>query len=98
MTSLLAIAGRPEHDDELVAEISAHAPDVVLIAIDGGGPETWATGESAADRALRDRIARLLEAIAARTGAAVSGTVVRPWALARGRYDAVLDRAALAVR
>src|SRR4051794_4481786 len=92
MSDLLAIAGPIDRDEELVEEVARRHPSEVTIVI--GEPaerDAWAIEETPGAREIRDRLARLLSLVEARTGAAVMGGVgdLRPL---RGRwFDSIVD-------
>lgn len=94
MNEVLAIAGEAAFDDELIEEVARRHPREVTLVIDEDErAERWPWDETPSGRERRDRLARLLAAIEARTGAAVMGRIgdLRPL---RGRwFDAIVDPA-----
>jgi hypothetical protein len=89
MTDLLAIIGVEDHDEELVDEIARRRPDRVTVLVEDGDRD-WATDESGAGRAMRDRLASLLHMIERRTGAAVVGLAGDRGQLLGWRFDRVI--------
>jgi hypothetical protein len=92
MTSVLAIASDPALDTDLVDEVRRTRPDrvTVLLLASGFAADTWAWRDGPRERALRDRLARLLAHVEARTGAAVTGLVGDSAALDSADYDDVV--------
>ena len=90
MSDLLAIVGRAEHDDELLDRIAQRSPDRVTVLVPDGDRE-WGSDDSDVGRAVRDRLAGLLNAIEARTGAAVVGLAGDADQLVGWRFDRVVQ-------
>ncbi len=89
MSDLLAIVGEGQDEEELLAEIAARRPDRVTVLVEGRDND-WGADESAPSRAIRDRLAALLQAIEARTGAAVVGRAGSRDQLRGWRFDRVV--------
>jgi hypothetical protein len=89
MTDVLAIVGTADSDDRLLDEIAQRRADRVTVLVEDGGSD-WASDESDSGRALRDRLARLLRAIEARTGAIVVGLAGSRDQLRGWRFDRVV--------
>jgi hypothetical protein len=97
MSDLLAIVGPADADDELLDEIAQRRPNRVTVLVEDTSPD-WASDESEAGRAVRDRLARLLAAIERRTGAVVVGLAGDRDQLLGWRFDRVVgSRQPLAV-
>jgi hypothetical protein len=90
MTDLLAIVGPADEDAELLDRIAGRYPARVTVLLPDGDPE-WASEDSDSARALRDRLAELLNAIEARTGAAVVGLAGDAAQLKGWRFDRVVQ-------
>jgi hypothetical protein len=90
MSDLLAIVGPDAADDELLDEIAQRRPDRVTVLIEDG-PGDWASDESVAGRAVRDRLALLLHTIQQRTGAVVVGLAGSRDQLLGWRFDSVVS-------
>ncbi len=89
MSDLLAIVGEGQDEEELLAVIAARRPDRVTVLVEGRDDD-WGADESAPSRAIRDRLAALLQAIEARTGAAVVGLAGSRDQLRGWRFDRVV--------
>src|ERR1700730_3234344 len=92
MSDLLAIV-RPGGDDEaLIEQLVSRRPGrvTVLVEDDQAASADWALDESEPGRALRDRLARLLHEIEARTGAIVVGLAGNADQLVGWRFDRVV--------
>lgn len=99
MTDVLAIVGPSDADtdDQLLEEIARRRADRVTVLIEEQEPN-WASDESESGRALRDRLARLLQAIEVRTGAIVVGLAGSREQLRGWRFDRIVGgRAPLTV-
>jgi hypothetical protein len=90
MSELLAIIGSAEEDEELLQEIAHGRPTRVTVLVDAPGPD-WASDESDAGRATRDRLATLLSSIETRTGATVVGLAGDRDQLRGWRFDRVVS-------
>ena len=94
MSDLLAIVDSNLTSEELVTEIIRRHPDRVTLLIEDGGLDLSGLDPDAADatsrRALPDRIAPLLAAIEARTGAVVVGLVNSREQLRGWRFDRII--------
>jgi hypothetical protein len=90
MSDLLAIVDKTNTDEELVNEIARRHPDRVTVLVENDQFD-WGSDDSVRGRALRDRIAQLLAAIEARTGAAVVGLAGSRDQLSGWRFDRVVD-------
>jgi hypothetical protein len=87
MSDLLAvITSGEDHDAELLAELERRHPDRVTVLLEGGNLED----ESETGRALRDRLAALLQAIEHRTGAIVVGLAGDREQLRGWRFDRII--------
>ena|SRR5215831_20861292 len=89
MSELLAIVGSADVDEELLEEIGQRRPRRVTLLVEEAGPD-WASDESEAGRALRDRLAKLLTTIERRTGAVVVGLADSRDQLRGWRFDRVV--------
>jgi hypothetical protein len=89
MSDLLLIVGPADADTEWVDEVARRRPSRVTVLVEDGEPD-WALDESGRGRALRDRLAGLLQAIEARTGAAVVGLAGSKDQLLGWRFDRVV--------
>lgn len=90
MSQLLAIAGPVELDGRLIDDVADHRPDAVTVLIEDSEPgDRWAWAQTAEGGAGRDRLARLLGAVEAATGAAVVGLIGPADELAE-RFDTVV--------
>jgi hypothetical protein len=89
MSDLLLIVGPSDADTELVDEIARRRPTRVTVLVEEG-EQDWAFDESSAGKALRDRLASLLQAIESRTGAAVVGMAGSKDQLRGWRFDRVV--------
>jgi hypothetical protein len=89
MSDLLAIVGPADADDELLEEIAQRRPRRVTVLVEDTSPD-WASDETEAGRAVRDRLARLLAAIERRTGAVVVGLAGDRDQLLGWRFDRVV--------
>jgi hypothetical protein len=90
MSDLLAIVGPAHDDDELVDEIAQRRPDRVTVLVESIAGNDWALDESDAGRAVRNRLAVLLDAIERRTGAVVVGLAGDRGQLKGWRFDRVV--------
>jgi hypothetical protein len=88
-TDILVIAGPERHDAELVAAAGAHRPRRVTVLIEARDP-SWASSDATEATARRDRLARLLTAVACTTGATVVGLVGDPTRLELRGFDAIV--------
>jgi hypothetical protein len=86
---ILLIAGPEGRDDELVAAAAAHHPGRVTVLIEAHDP-TWGWSEQRVASTRRDRLASLLTAVEAATGATVVGLVGDPAEPALGDFDAIV--------
>lgn len=91
MSDLLLIVGPDDTETELVDEIARRRPDRVTVLVEEG-EQDWAWDDSGRGRAVRDRLARLLQAIESRTGAAVVGLAGSRDQLRGWRFDRVVRR------
>src|SRR5262245_48011839 len=89
MSDLLAIVGPADSDDDLLEEIAQRRPRRVTVLVEDTSPD-WASDETDAGRAVRDRLARLLAAIERRTGAVVVGLAGDRDQLLGWRFDRVV--------
>jgi hypothetical protein len=89
MSDLLLIVGPADADTELVDEIARRRPDRVTVLVEEG-EQDWAFDDTGKGRAVRDRLAGLLQAIEARTGAAVVGMAGSRDQLRGWRFDRVV--------
>ncbi len=89
MSDLLAIVGPADADERLLTEIARRRPQRVTVLVESSN-RGWATEESAAARATRDRLAELLHAIEQRTGAVVVGMAGDADQLRGWRFDRVV--------
>ncbi len=89
MSDLLAIVGPADADERLLAEIARRRPNRVTVLVESADRD-WATEESSAARATRDRLAELLYEIEQRTGAVVVGMAGDPDQLRGWRFDRVV--------
>jgi len=90
MSELLAIVGSAEEDDELLQEIAQGRPSRVTVLVEASPPD-WASDESDAGQATRDRLAMLLSSIETRTGATVVGLAGDRDQLRGWRFDRVVS-------
>ena len=86
MSDLLAVFGPNDTDSELLTEIERLHPDRVTVLIEGTDSD-WASDDSYAGEALRERMAALLALIERRTGATVVGAAGDRDQLAGWRFD-----------
>jgi hypothetical protein len=86
---ILLIAGPEARDDELVAAAAAHRPRRVTVLIEARDP-SWGWSERRIASTRRDRLAALLSAVEAATGATVVGLVGDPVELELGGFDAIV--------
>jgi hypothetical protein len=89
MTDVLAIVGPADADDRLVEQLARRPADRVTVLVDETAVD-WAADESDTGRALRDRLARLLQAIESRTGAIVVGLAGSRDQLRGWRFDRIV--------
>ncbi len=89
MSDLLAIVGSGEDEDELLKEIARSHADRVTVLVEDGSSD-WGTDDSAPSRALRDRLAALINGIEQRTGAVVVGLAGSREQLRGWRFDRVV--------
>ena len=90
MSELLAIVGSAEEDEELLQEIAQGRPTRVTVLVEASRPD-WASDESDAGQATRDRLATLLSSIETRTGATVVGLAGDRDQLRGWRFDRVVN-------
>ncbi len=94
MSEILAVLRAEDDERSLLDELGGHRrADRVTVLLEDG-PADWATDESAAGAARRDRLARLLHAIERRTGAVVVGLAGSSEQLRGWRFDRVVASAA----
>jgi hypothetical protein len=86
MSDLLAIFGPTDTDSELLTEIERLRPTRVTVLIESGDSD-WASDDSYAGGALRERMAALMALIERRTGATVIGAAGDRDQLAGWRFD-----------
>ncbi|HEX5191259.1 MAG TPA: hypothetical protein VFW09_00540 [Solirubrobacteraceae bacterium] len=86
MTDLLAIFGPTDTDSELLTEIERMRPSRVTVLIEGADGD-WASDDSYAGEALRERMAALMALIERRTRATVVGVAGDRHQLAGWRFD-----------
>jgi hypothetical protein len=91
MSDLLAVVGPAENDSDLLDELEWRHPDRVTVLLEDGDAD-WAMDDSLAGAARRDRLARLLSAIEARTGATVVGLAGDAEQLEGWRFDRVVRK------
>ena len=89
MSELLAIVGPAEADERLLEEIAEGRPGRVTVLVEDTQTD-WASDESDAGRAIRDRLAAVLAAIERRTGAVVVGLAGSREQLRGWRFDRVV--------
>jgi len=89
MTDVLAIVGAAESDDQLLEQLAGRPADRITVLVEQPAPD-WASDESESGRALRDRLARLLNAIETRTGAIVVGLAGSREQLRGWRFDRIV--------
>jgi hypothetical protein len=89
MSDLLAIVGSGEDEDELLMEIVKSRADRVTVLVEDGRQD-WGLDESSSGRAVRDRLATLINAIERRSGAVVVGLAGSPEQLRGWRFDRVV--------
>jgi hypothetical protein len=89
---VLAIVGAADSDAELIDEIALRRPRRVTVLLEDGG-RGWGSDDSPRGRAIRNRLAALLHAIEARTGAAVVGLAGDADQLEGWRFDRVVRAA-----
>ena len=89
MTDVLAIVASSGDDERLVEELARQRADRVTVLVEHPCPG-WAADESGFGRALRDRLARLRQAIETRTGAIVVGLAGSREQLRGWRFDRVV--------
>ncbi|HEX8977074.1 MAG TPA: hypothetical protein VF781_11215 [Solirubrobacteraceae bacterium] len=86
MSDLLAVFSTADEDRELLEEIAAYHPDRVTVLIEDHGPNV--VGEnSPAGHDVRDKLAGLMAAIEAQTGATVVGLAGARSQLTGWRFD-----------
>lgn len=90
MSDLLAIVGSADADEELLDEIEQRHPHRVTVLVEDTHSD-WASDESAAGRAIRDRLATLLHSIEKRTGAVVVGLAGNRDQLLGWRFDRIVS-------
>lgn len=86
MTDVLAIVGPPEDDEELLEKLAKRRADRITVLVEEPASDLG-SDESDSGRALRDRLAGLLSAIEARTGAIVVGLAGSREQLRGWRFD-----------
>lgn len=90
MSDVLAIVEPTDSgDDRLLEQLSLRPTDRVTVLVDQPAGD-WADDDSDTGRALRDRLARLLQAIEARTGAIVVGLAGSRDQLRGWRFDRIV--------
>jgi hypothetical protein len=89
MSELLAIVGPADADEELLEEIAQRRPGRVTVLVEDTNTD-WASDESDAGRAIRDRLAVLMAGIERRTGAVVVGLAGSREQLRGWRFDRVV--------
>jgi hypothetical protein len=89
MSDLLAIVDETGTDEALLDEIVRRHPDRVTVLVESGETD-WALDESRVSVAVRDRLAVLMAAIEARTGAVVVGLAGSREQLRGWRFDRVV--------
>lgn len=89
MSDILAIVNQSGNDDRLVEEIALRHPDRVTVLLEDGTLDPELDDDSG-ERALSDRLARLLTAIEQRTGAVVVGLVGSRDELRGWRFDRIV--------
>ena len=89
VTDVLAVIGADQDESPLLDELGRRCPHRVTVLLEDGVAD-WASDESEAGAARRDRLALLLRAIEQRTGAAVVGTVGSFEQLRGWRFDRVV--------
>ncbi|MGA2927254.1 MAG: hypothetical protein ABSG43_14910 [Solirubrobacteraceae bacterium] len=89
MTNLLMIVATEDDDEDLLEEIATADPARVTVLIEDADRD-WAEDESPAGRALRDRLAALLQSVARCTGADVIGLAGDRAQLRGYRFDYVV--------
>jgi hypothetical protein len=87
MSDLLAVfdAANRDQDRDLIDEIAAHRPHRITVLIED--PDTGLMSDESDADALRDRLARLMATIEARTGATVLGLAGQRSQLIGWRFD-----------
>jgi hypothetical protein len=90
MSDLLAIFGSADSDAELLSRIAAYRPDRVTVLLEDVDAD-WASDESRAGEAIRDRLATLMAAIERRTAAIVVGYAGSRAQLDGWRFDRKLS-------
>ena len=85
MSDLLAVFAAADHDQELFDEIAADRPCRVTVLLESRDAQL--SEDSNAGEALRARLAQLMAAIEARTGATVLGLVGERSQLNGWRFD-----------
>ena len=91
MSDVLAIFGPVDTDSDLLTELERLRPERVTVLLDGG-EDDWASAETPAAAALRDRLAALLALVERRTGATVFGVAGDRRRLAGQRFDHELGK------
>jgi hypothetical protein len=89
MTDVLAIVGPDDGDEKLLEQLVRRPADRVTVLVEEPAAD-WAADESDTGRALRDRLARLLNAIETRTGAIVVGLAGSRDQLRGWRFDRIV--------
>jgi hypothetical protein len=89
MSDLLAVVGPADSDEKLLDELSWRHPNRVTVLLEDGSLD-WGSDDSRAGVARRDRLAKLLHAIEARTGATVVGLAGDADQLEGWRFDRVV--------
>jgi hypothetical protein len=92
MSDLLLIVGPEDTDAKLLHEVARRHPARVTVLV-REGDESWASDDSGAGEAIRDRLARLMGAIERDTGATVVGLAGGEEQLLGWRFDRVIDTA-----
>jgi hypothetical protein len=90
MSELLAIVGPAEEDEELLEQVVHLRPRRVTVLVEDANRD-WASDESEAGEAVRDRLAGLISSIETRTGAVVVGLAGDREQLRGWRFDSVVS-------
>jgi hypothetical protein len=88
MSDLLLIVSQDDAEADLVDEVARRRPGRVTVLVADG--EADLAADESEGRALRDRLARLLQAIEARTGAIVVGLAGSEDQLRGWRFDRIV--------
>jgi hypothetical protein len=90
MSDLLAIIDSIDTDEALLAEITRRHPARVTVLVETSDAHGAAGDDASRRRVLADRVANLLAAIEARTGAVVVGLVESREQLRGWRFDRII--------